>query len=125
MPETHPLRVGIIGTAQITDEALVAPARGQPGVKLCRVASRDADRARAFAEARGIPTASGDYADVFEAEDLDLVYIATPNAFHVEHAKAALQGGKSVLCEKPSCTTGSWHMNVVIMPTAMQRAIAW
>ena len=33
--------------------------------------------------------------------DIDLVDIATPNAFHYEVAKAALENGKNVYCEKP------------------------
>ncbi|MBQ6297220.1 MAG: Gfo/Idh/MocA family oxidoreductase [Selenomonadaceae bacterium] len=32
---------------------------------------------------------------------IDLVDIATPNAFHYQVAKAALEAGKNVYCEKP------------------------
>ena len=39
--------------------------------------------------------------DVVTASDVDLVDIATPNAFHYEVAKAALENGKNVYCEKP------------------------
>ena len=34
-------------------------------------------------------------------EDVDLVYIATPNRLHTEHAMAAFDAGKHVLIEKP------------------------
>ena len=33
--------------------------------------------------------------------DIDVVYIVTPNALHLEHAVAAAKAGKHVFCEKP------------------------
>src|SRR5690349_18376561 len=38
-------------------------------------------------------------------EKLDVVSVATPNAFHAEQAIAALNAGCHVLCEKPIATT--------------------
>ena len=34
-------------------------------------------------------------------DEYDAVYICTPNALHLEHAEAAAEFGKDVLCEKP------------------------
>jgi myo-inositol 2-dehydrogenase/D-chiro-inositol 1-dehydrogenase len=34
-------------------------------------------------------------------KDVDLVQISTPPFFHVQHLKAAVEGGKHVYCEKP------------------------
>ena len=36
-----------------------------------------------------------------ESKSVDLVYIATPNRFHTEHARMALESKKNVLIEKP------------------------
>jgi predicted dehydrogenase len=33
--------------------------------------------------------------------DIDVVYVVTPNALHLDHAVAAAQAGKHVFCEKP------------------------
>jgi predicted dehydrogenase len=38
-------------------------------------------------------------------QELDAVYVATPNPFHAEHAIAALQAGKHVMVEKPMALT--------------------
>lgn len=37
--------------------------------------------------------------------DVDVVHVASPNRFHLEHARAALESGKHVVCEKPLTTT--------------------
>jgi len=34
-------------------------------------------------------------------KDIDIVYVVTPNAMHLEHALAAAAAGKHVFCEKP------------------------
>src|SRR5215510_7711043 len=34
-------------------------------------------------------------------DDIDIVYVVTPNALHLEHALAAAAAGKHVFCEKP------------------------
>jgi predicted dehydrogenase len=39
--------------------------------------------------------------DVLADTSIDVVYIATPNHVHVDHAIRSLEAGKAVLCEKP------------------------
>lgn len=34
-------------------------------------------------------------------DDIDIVYVVTPNALHLDHAAAAARAGKHVYCEKP------------------------
>lgn len=74
----------------------------------------DADpaRGRAFAERLGIAPdrAYGDWRDMLAGEKdcadrLDLVTVATPNATHYAIAKAFLEAGINVLCEKPMTVT--------------------
>ena len=74
----------------------------------------DPARGREFAASIGIPAvrAYGDWQAMIRresaldpAERLDLVTIATPNATHHEIAKAFLESGFHVLCEKPITTT--------------------
>ena len=59
------------------------------------------DAAKAFAEQMGYARYTADWHDVVSDPDVDLVDVATPNCMHYEMAKAALEHGKHVFCEKP------------------------
>ncbi|MEM9393010.1 MAG: Gfo/Idh/MocA family oxidoreductase [Pseudomonadota bacterium] len=72
----------------------------------------DASKGKAYAQTLGVPAdrAYGDWREMLEAERgrdnrLDLVTVATPNATHFEIAKAFLEAGFNVLCEKPMTMT--------------------
>ena len=43
------------------------------------------------------------YKKICDMPDIDLVLIASPELFHPEHAKYAVEQGKHVFCEKPAC----------------------
>jgi predicted dehydrogenase len=72
-----------------------------PGSRLAAVGSRSAERARAFAEEHGAPAAHGSYEDLVADPGVDVVYVATPHALHLDNVRLALEAGKHVLCEKP------------------------
>ena len=72
----------------------------------------DPQRGRAYAQTFGIEAARayGDWREMLAGEmsrqdRVDLVTIATPNATHYEIAKAFLEAGFNVLCEKPMTMT--------------------
>ncbi|WP_087065701.1 Gfo/Idh/MocA family protein [Intestinibacillus massiliensis] len=65
------------------------------------VADSNEAAAKSAQEKIGFKRMSGDWHDVVTDPAVDLVDIATPNAFHYEVAKAALENGKNVYCEKP------------------------
>ena len=58
------------------------------------------DAAKAFAEQMGYARYTADWHDVVSDPAVDLVDVATPNCMHYEMAKAALENGKHVFCEK-------------------------
>ena len=95
-----PVRIGILGTGGIAIRALVEPAPAVPDVDVHSVASRQPERAAAFAAAHGIAT-STTYEGLLADPDVDVVYVTLPNSMHAEWSIRALEAGKHVLCEKP------------------------
>ncbi|MFT4262144.1 MAG: Gfo/Idh/MocA family oxidoreductase [Nocardioides sp.] len=97
------IRWGILATGKIArqfaaDLALV------PDARLVAVGSRSLESAERFAAAydgEGPVRAHGSYADLVDDPDVDVVYVATPHALHLDDARLALEAGKHVLCEKP------------------------
>jgi xylose dehydrogenase (NAD/NADP) len=70
-------------------------------VEIVAVGSRDRARAEAYAREHGIERAHGSYEELLADPDVDAVYVALPNALHVEWSIRALEAGKHVLSEKP------------------------
>jgi len=96
------LRWGVLGAGKIA--AVFASDARAAGVDLAAVGARDRDRAAAFAERFGIARVHGSYEELFADPEVDVVYIATPQAFHAEQALAAIAAGKHVLVEKSFTT---------------------
>lgn len=94
------IRWGILGPGAIA-RAFATGLREARGARLHAVASREPSRAAAFAAEFGAHRAHGSYAELAADPEVDAVYVATPHAFHCEHALLALGAGKPVLCEKP------------------------
>ncbi|MBT8484595.1 MAG: Gfo/Idh/MocA family oxidoreductase [Phycisphaerales bacterium] len=75
------------------------------GVEMHTVCARDADATQAFADRWGWSRTTTRWRNVAEADDIDLVDVATPNHVHADPAVAALAAGKHVACEKPLAAT--------------------
>jgi D-xylose 1-dehydrogenase (NADP+, D-xylono-1,5-lactone-forming) len=93
-------RWGLLSTAAI-NEAILEGIRRSDLAEVVAVSSRDASRAEAYAREHGIGRAHGSYEALLADPDVDVVYVALPNALHVEWAIRALEAGKHVLSEKP------------------------
>lgn len=94
------IRWGILSTARI-NSALLGPIRHSARSELVAVASRDLERARAYAAQERIPKAYGSYEELLADPDVDVIYNPLPNALHAEWTVKAADAGKHVLCEKP------------------------
>jgi predicted dehydrogenase len=91
---------GILGLGKIANR--LASSFGEVAdANLCAVASRDIDRAKAFAQQHNIPTCYNSYDQLIDDPNIDVIYIATPHTFHQEQTIRCLNKKKAVLCEKP------------------------
>ncbi|MFB9375741.1 Gfo/Idh/MocA family protein [Kineococcus gynurae] len=98
---SEPLRIGLLGAARITPDAVVGPAH-ELGHRLVAVAARDEERARDFAAEHGVERVVADYDALLADPEVDLVYNPLANGLHGRWNVAALRAGKDVLTEKPS-----------------------
>jgi predicted dehydrogenase len=92
---------GVVARAFAEDLSVV------PGAVLSAVASRQAERARAFADQFPARRAHDTVEALLADDDVDIVYVASPHDRHREHSLACLSAGRALLCEKPfACTAG-------------------
>ena len=97
------VRLGILGTGGILDRFLPGAERSA-STAVVAIASRDSERARAAAAARGIARGFGSYDELLADPQIDAVYLCLPNVMHHEWTMRSLAAGKHVLCEKPYTT---------------------
>jgi len=72
---------------------------------LVGAASSSPSRAAAAAERLGLGAGYDSFEALLADPDIEVVHICTPNTTHAAFARAALQAGKHVICEKPLATT--------------------
>jgi predicted dehydrogenase len=100
------VRWGVLGPGRIAADFTDA-VHAFTDQRVVAVGSRSAERARAFAEPRGITRVHGDYEQLVSDPEVDVVYIATPHSEHRENALLAIAAGKHVLVEKPIAVTAA------------------
>lgn len=105
------LRVGVIGTGWITRahaHALRVLNHIEPlprRIELATLGGRTPERIEPMAAEFGFERWTTRWEDVVEASDVDVVACLGTNALHAPVSIAALESGKSVLCEKPLAGT--------------------
>ena len=99
------LRLGIIGTSWISQEFIKA-AHLTGRYRLNAVYSRHIETAQNFCDPYDSISCYKDLVDFLDS-DLDVVYIASPNALHFSQAKLAILAKKHVIIEKPAVTNPS------------------
>ncbi len=99
-------KVGIIGAGSIVQWGHCPTFQDSiSSTEVVAICDVQKERVEQFARERGIPHAYDDYEEMLRKEDLDIVVVAVPNAFHKPMSIAALQAGAHVLCEKPVALT--------------------
>lgn len=97
-------RWGILGAGRIADKFCEAITFTE-GSEVYAVASRNVDNAKSFAAKYKATKWYNSYTELVKDEAVDIIYIATPHAFHYEQTLLCLQNNKPVLCEKPMSLT--------------------
>ena len=98
------IKIGVVGTNFVSDW-LVEAAALTGDFDVTGVYSRKRETGEAFASKHGIKSVFTDYGEFLESEEIEAVYIASPNSLHFEQTMQALSSGKHVLCEKPIATS--------------------
>jgi predicted dehydrogenase len=93
------IRVGVIGLGMGRHH--VAGYQTHPDATVVAVADLDEARLRERADHYGVERRYRSGEEMLATETLDVVSVATPNAFHKSLTIAALEAGCHVLCEKP------------------------
>lgn len=97
------IRLGTIGSGTIVHQILDAAAQTE-GIRCVAVYSRDLKKGQILAGEYKASRVYTDMAAFLADEEVNTVYVATPNLLHYEQVKRALLAGKHVICEKPFCT---------------------
>lgn len=93
-------RWGIVSTGNIARQFADALLHVE-GAVLAAVASRSKEGAEAFARQYGFEKSYGSYEEMVKDQDIDVVYIGTPNNLHFDNTMMFLEAGRAVVCEKP------------------------
>ena len=95
------IKWGIIGTAKISETALIPAINKSKNSELVAIASRNIASALNFSKKHKIKKAYGSYKELFEDSDIDVIYNPLPNHLHMKTTIEACENKKHVLLEKP------------------------
>jgi len=98
------IKWGIIGLGKIAHK-FTEGLNYVPNAELYGVASSKINRAKEFAQKHKAQKVFESYEALAGSDNIDVIYIASYNHLHFEHAKLCIEHGKHVLCEKPLTTS--------------------
>ncbi len=93
------IRWGILGCGKIAKK-FASDLQWVKNAQLIAVGAREQTTADAFAKDFPAKYKHASYQSLVENPEVDVIYIATPHAFHHEHTMLCLKNKKAVLCEK-------------------------
>ncbi|WP_136601608.1 D-xylose 1-dehydrogenase Gfo6 [Salinigranum halophilum] len=99
---TDPVRVAVVGLGWFTRGWALPGIQRSAFTEATVVTDVDDDAVEQFATEHDLTGVTPEaFTDGDVADEYDAVYVATPNATHLEYVEAAAEQGKAVLCEKP------------------------
>ncbi len=100
-----PVRWGAVGLGWVATDFVAPAIVKSPGSELAACLGSTPEKTRAFAEKFAVRRQHRDLAGLVSDPEVDVVYVALPNAMHHAAVLAAARAGKHVLCEKPFAMT--------------------
>lgn len=94
------IKVGVVGMG-FAGPIHIENLRRLGNVEVVAVAARNLQRVKNKASDMYIPEAYNDWKDLIKDKDIEVIHITTPNNLHFTIARAAIEAGKHVVCEKP------------------------
>ncbi|WP_019819604.1 Gfo/Idh/MocA family protein [Saccharomonospora saliphila] len=122
MTGENPIRLGLLGCADIAPRRILPAVSATPGIDLVAVASRGLAKARTVAERHGATAVEG-YERLLERDDVDAVYLPLPPGLHAPWVRRALMAGKHVLAEKPLTTSLADTLELTALARATGRVL--
>jgi predicted dehydrogenase len=99
------LGVALCGLGSLSTNQIAPALQRTRHCRLAGIVTGSPDKAEAWKTKYQLPSGSiYSYDNMHEMAsnpDIDIVYVVTPNALHLDHATQAAQAGKHVFCEKP------------------------
>ncbi len=99
------LGVAVVGLGSLATNQIAPALQKTRNCRLAGIVTGTPSKATEWKKKYGIPDKNVyDYQSMHEMasnKDIDIVYVVTPNALHLDHALAAAAAGKHVFCEKP------------------------
>jgi predicted dehydrogenase len=115
------IRLGVIGAGSWSVASHLPNLASYDDVEFVAVARKGPELLAKIKDDFGFAIASEDYRDVLDA-GVDICVVASPSGLHHEHAKAALEAGVHVMCEKPVTIAVDQAWDLVDSAAQAQRA---
>ncbi len=112
--EKRIIKLATIGSGTIVEHFLDG-VQITEGIVCEAVYSRSQQKADALANRYGAAKRYTDLQEMLQDEEVNFVYVASPNSLHYEQTRAALLHGKNVICEKPFTTTAEKARELVTL----------
>lgn len=120
--ERRTVRVGVLGTGAISQIVHLPILREREDVDLVAVSDDDDHKAATVAERFDVERVLSS-AELVEDDEIEAVFLCTPNHLHEEQAVAALEAGKHLLVERPLALDPEGAERVVEAARAADRSV--
>jgi predicted dehydrogenase len=93
-------------------------------VQVYAIGESEKEKARRLGDEFHVEKTHSDWRVLLEDPEIDVVHVCTPNVHHYPMAKASLEAGKHVICEKPLATSAAQAQELIDLATQKNLAHA-